>query len=580
MPPPPETPGLPAPARAASPSATPVAGWLRSGRVWAAAAAALAAVLLASIALRSGSDAGAASPDADAAMARVQWAAMMRRAPTPLGRGGLRDTLGPGDAENPDGRFADYYVYTAPDSAAFSVVVASASFAPDLDVRRPDGATVAASALLRTGARAEVAGLRGPGRFEIAVTSREPGATGAYELSAGPAPVADTLYADDAARGDTLGGPGSAVRVGRYERVYGIVAGSDAPVVVRVVSPDFVPRLSLVGPTGVVEGTWQSVERVAGDTLSGVVLRYLPGWDVPYRLVVSSEAPRGRGTFAVDVRTLPTRTLAANGGTVGGRLGDDSWLDGYRYVDTYRFTVRDGMRTAIEAGSREVPPALRLFRQDRREDRVAAAAPNAGGNLTARIEQVLPAGEYVLEVSSGGTPDDTTRALGGAYSLVVRQTPLAPPPVARRPAPARPPAQAPVAEPESLRSRVFGVSGERTGVSGGSSFAVSATQIALSYPGGRTRVQISVSVRSVNYTGAWAPWASFARKSYVVDDDGRRYTAAPGESVSPSGERAEPGTVRRGTVVFYAASALAGQRRFTLVASIGESFVTLPLAVR
>ena len=524
-----------------------------------------------------GPEAAGRDADAETAMARAQWAAMMRRAPTPLTRAGRRDTLGPGDAERTDGRYADYYVYAAPDSAVFSVVVASAEFAPDLAVRRPDGATVAASTLLRTGTRAEVAGLRGPGRFEIAVTSREPGATGAYELTAGASPVADSLYADGPARGDTLGrgALGGTLRAGRFERVYGVVAGSEAPVIIRVVSPAFMPRLSLLGPTGEVEGAWRTMERrSSGDSLYGVVLRYLPGWDSPYRLVVSSEAPRARGPFAVDVRTLPVRTLAADGRGLSGTLGDDSWLDGYRYVDMYRFTVRDGMRTLVEATSEAVPPALRLYRQDRRAEREAIAALNPGGTSAARIEQTLPAGEYVLEVTSGGSPADTTRALGGDYALVVRQTPLAPPPP-RPGSPARPPA----APTGPLTSRVFSVSGERTGTSGGSTFAVGATQVAVSYPGGRTRVQVSASVRSVDYTGAWAPWSSFARKSYLIDDAGRRYAAAPGESASPSGGQAEPGMVRRGTVVFYTSGAATGQRRFVLVASIGESSVTLPLSV-
>ena len=200
--------------------------------------------------------------------------------------------------------------------------------------------------------------------------------------------------------------------------------------------------------------------------------------------------------------------------------------------------------------------------------------------MAVQSESALVAGEYVLEVTSGGTPTDTTRAQGGAYTLTVQQ--IAPPPPPPRPAAPRPTTPRPT-EPEEptgpLESRVFGVSGERTGTSGGSTFAVGATQVALSYPGGRTRVQVSVSVRSVDYTGAWAAWSSFARKSYLVDDDGRRYTASSGESVSPSGGRAEPGTVRRGTVVFYGRGALTGQRRFVLVASIGASSVSLPLAV-
>ena len=548
--------------------------WLRQRRVrWGAGAA---AALVAALWMLVSSDAGPATQTtaADAAMARAEWAAMMRRSPRALGPAGVRDTLGPGDAERTDGRFADYYTFTARDSTAFSVVVASADFAPDLDVRRPDGVTVAGSALLRTRSRAEVSGLRGPGRFEIVVTSREPGDSGVYELTAGPEATADSLYADGPARSDTLGVGGGTLRAGRFERVYGIVTGSEAPVIIRVVSPAFVPRLELLGPTGEVEGEWRTVETVRTDTLSGVVLRYLPGWDVPYRLIVSSASPYARGPFAVDVRTLPVKTLPADGSPVAGRLGDDSWLTGYRYVDTYRFTARDGMRTLIEVSSEAVPPAFRLYRSERRDDRETAANANAAGAASVRTEGILAPGDYMLEVTSGGVPGDTTRAVGGDYALTVRQTPLEPP--APRPVSPSGPNAAPAA---TLASRVFAVAVERTGTSGGSTFAVGATQVVVSYPGARTRVQVSLSVRSVDYTGAWAPWESFARKASLTDDAGRRYAAWPSESVSPSGGTAGPGTVRRGTVVFYTRGAHAGQRRFTLLASIGESTVSVPLSV-
>ena len=119
------------------------------------------------------------------------------------------------------------------------------------------------------------------------------------------------------------------------------------------------------------------------------------------------------------------------------------------------------------------------------------------------------------------------------------------------------------------------------GRSGGNSFEVGVTYVAVSTPNDeRTRVQLSVTVRSLDYTGAWAPWDRFARQAYVVDDRGRRYTVSVEESTSPSGPRAEPGTARRGTVVFYHPELATGQRRFVLVASVGEESVTLPIPVK
>ena len=498
-----------------------------------------------------------------AAVARAEWAAIVRQSPDPLGAGLVAGTLGPGDAQAPDGRYTDFLVHTHTDSAGFSVVVTSADFAPDVTVRRPDGQTVAASDLLRTASRAEVSGLVGPGRFEITVTGLARRAEGDYEVSVVPATAIDSLYAGDEPRADTLGGTR---RAGRYERVYGVVADPEQPVVIRVVSPAFQPRVSLLGPSGEVVEGWRSIERrQSGDSLFGVLLRYVPGWTGPYRLYVSSERPGAGGPFAIEAQPLATRELRPDGRGVTAALGDASWLVGPRYVDYYRFTTRAGMRTTVRAQSREVPPALRLWRSDRQAPRAVAEALNASGGEAVEIEQTLDPGEYILEVTTGGV--DTTAALSGEYSVTVSTEALAPPPP-------RPDADRPRGT-----SRTFGTGVSRTGQSGGHQFEVGVTQVALSYPAGRTRVQLSVSVRSVDYTGNWAPWTSFVTKGYVVDDEGRRYAPSQSESASPSGPAAEPGTVRRGTVVFYAPGTLVGQARFVYVASIGENTVTLPIAV-
>ena len=52
-----------------------------------------------------------------------------------------------------------------------------------------------------------------------------------------------------------------------------------------------------------------------------------------------------------------------------------------------------------------------------------------------------------------------------------------------------------------------------------------------------------------------------------------------GESLSPSGAQAEPGTARRGTVVFYLPQVARDVERLTFVASIGERTLTLPIPV-
>ena len=506
----------------------------------------------------------------DAARARAEWAAARRLSPAPLGRAPAAGELGPGDAELDDGRYADYHAFDA-DSLAFSVLVTSDDFAPDLSVRLPDGRVLAASNLLGAAGRAETDELEGPGRFEIEVTSAEPGRRGAYQIEVVPVGPVDSLFVDGEPRYDRLGaGPR---RGARHERAYAVATGAEAPVLLRVASPSFTPRVHLFGPNGEVRGSWRTVERRAsGDSLRAVVVRYVPGWDAPYRLLVTSEEAGAGGPFALDVRALQTHAIAP-GETAERALGDDSWLADGRYVDTYQLRVPPDVRTTLTAASEAFPPALRVWRLDGRTRKDAADAANAGGGPEAVVEGTLDPGEYFVEVTSGGEWEPGDPARGGDYALAVETEPLEPPPPVFdvEPRPYDGPAPG---------TRVFPTEVRRTGRSGGSTFEVGVTTVALSYPGEtRTRVQLSVTVRSVDYTGNWAPWERFAAQSYLVDDTGRRYRVSTAESTSPSGPAATPGTSRRGTVVFYAPDVASGVRRLVLVASVGDETVTLPIPV-
>ena len=506
----------------------------------------------------------------EVARARAEWAASRRLAPEPLGRRPARGELGPGDAELADDRYADYYAFDA-DSLAFSVLVMAEGFAPDLAIELPDGRTVAASNLLRTDGRAEIDGLQGPGRFLVEVSSVEPRAEGAYFLEVVPAGPVDSVFVDEEARFDTLGQ--GARRGPRYERTYGVATGSEDPVLLRVVSPSFTPRVHLFGPNGEVRGSWRTVERRAsGDSLRAVVVRYLPGWDAPYRLLVTSEEDGATGPYALDVRSLQTYDLRP-AETATRALGDDSWLVDGRYVDTYRVQVPDGVRTTLTATSEVFPPALRVWRVDGRTRKDVADAENPAGGPEAAVEGALARGEYFVEVSSGGEWEPGDPARGGDYTLAFEAEPVEPP----EPRPA-PPAE--TYDGPAPTTRVFPTEVRRTGQSGGSTFEVGVTTVAISYPGDtRTRVQLSVTVRSVDYTGNWAPWERFAAQSYLVDDTGRRYRVSVAESTSPSGSAATPGTSRRGTVVFYAPEVAPGLRRVVFVASVGDETVTLPIPV-
>ena len=506
---------------------------------------------------------------------RAEWSASLRQAPTALTDSLVSGELMPGDAETSDGSYADYYAFEAPDSVAYAVVVTSADFAPDLAVRLPGGRTIAASDLLRTGTRAEITGLQGPGRFDIAVRSVAPDATGGYDLSVQRVTAIDTVYVDDEPFADSLGT--GLLRMERYERPFGIVADSENPVVIRVVSEDFVPRLTLLGPNGEVTGAWRTAQTISsGDSLHASLIRFLPGWELaPYRLFVSSAEPGATGTFALEATSLPPRTVPTNGRAAGFELGENSWVEDGRYVDHFKFRATDGAKTVISVESQTFPPALRVWRDVRRDQKEIVAALNEGGAPSARVEQELDGGEYVLEVTSGGSEDDSLRVYGGPYVLRLQTIRPEPTPAApSRPSASRPSRPAPSSAPES---KVFSPGVSARGASGGSTFEVRVTHATLSYPGSRTRVQLSVSVESIDYTGAWAPWSSFVSKGYVLDDKGRRYTAAGGSS--PSGDQAEPGTVRRGTVVFYASGVHTDVDRLLFVAPLGGSSVRLNLNV-
>ena len=520
-----------------------------------------------------GAEPGGLSEDerrAQAVLDRAQWAAVRRQSPTPLSADApVADALHPGDAERPDDRFADYYAVTADSGEAFSVLVTSDAFEPDLTVRLPSGATRAASSLLQTATRAETATLRGPGRFEVTVTSRVPRAQGAYEVAVVPLAPIDSLAVDDEVRLDTLGA--GSLRAGRYERVYGLRSEEGLPIVVRVVSSAFRPRVALLGPSGEDREAARTTERVSqGDSLHGAVIRYFPGWDAPYRLLVSSEERGERGPFALSVESVDIRPLTVGERGLRATLGDESWIREGRYLDTYRVQIPSGVRATIQVESSAFAPAFRLWRiESRRRTDVAEHLNEQERNEVSFESESLDGDEYYLEVTSGGDPDEPA-LLGGEYGVSVRAEATAPDTTAA------PKADGPVPE-----TTVFATEVRRRGESGGDSFEVGVTQVAISYPGGaRTRVQLSATVRSIDYTGGWAPWTSFVRQATLVDDEGRRYQPSTAESTSPSGDRAEPGTARRGTVVFYLPGVARGIDELRFTASIGERTLTLPIPVR
>ncbi|MEM6325803.1 MAG: hypothetical protein AAF791_01660 [Bacteroidota bacterium] len=509
----------------------------------------------------------------EAAVARTAWAAARRQAPAPLelqpdGSFFAEGTLEPGDAETTVGRYVDFLTVTLTDSVEASVIATSAAFRPDVGVQTPDGARLGASVLLGTEERAEVVGLRGPGRFDITITSTEPGQTGAYEITTARRLIADTLAIGDPLRADTLGT--GRPRAGRYVRAYSLLAEPDRPVILEVVSPAFRPRLTLLGPAGEIRQQRTLERGVAGDSLFGTLLRFHPGWDLPYTLLVSSDAPDRTGPFAMEMRTVDAESIVPNGRAISGTLGPDSWLRDGRYLDAYRFRVREDDETEISVESREFAPALQLWREERHITKEVLTESNrAERSQISVIRDDLEPGTYVLEISTAEGAEAGIYP-GGPYTLRVRS--------------GRPEPPAPITfdpdDPDAPRGWFSGASAQGQGTTpDGETFVVSAAGISVSYPGGdQTLVQIGVSVRSVDYEGPWAPWRRFAAQSTLVDAAGRRYRPLPAQSAG-TGVLAEPGSTRRGRLVFVTEGAVLDPERLILTAPLGGD-ATVPLRLR
>ena len=495
---------------------------------------------------------------ADAAVARTAWAASRRQAPTPLERqddGTFYATgeIQPGDAEVA-GRYVDFLVLTMEDSSAFSVVATSAAFTPEVSVRTPEGALRGASILLNTEERAEVVGLVGPGRFEITLTSVGAGETGTYEVATASRAVRDTLAAGDELRADTLGA--GRPRAGRFEAAYALLAEPDQPVTLGVVSADFAPRLTLLGPAGEIRQQRTLERGTAGDSLFGVVLRFRPGWDLPHTLLVSSERPGAKGAFAMEMKTVDTQPIRTDGDPENGTLGLESWLLNGRYVDAYSFRVTSGDETEIKVQSPDFAPALRLWREETRGAKEVLSELNRAEDAEIRVARTdLQPGEYVLEVTSAEGAEDGVYP-NGQYTLrVLSEDPV------RIFAPDDPNAPSGWSVP-------LNVSGTGT-TEDGETFEVDVGGVSVSYPGGdRTVILVDVTVRSVDYAGPWAPWRRFAAQSSLVDARGRRYTVLPEQSAG-TGLLAEPGSERRGRVVFTLPGVRTGLDRLVFTAPLG-----------
>ncbi|MEM6325804.1 MAG: hypothetical protein AAF791_01665 [Bacteroidota bacterium] len=301
--------------------------------------------------------------------------------------GDIDGTLADGDA-TVNGRFEDRYAFTADSSGrVLSFVLVSEDFRPDLVVRGPDGQQYEARPSGDAGTRVVIDDLRGPGRFEILVTSREPAGDGAYTLSIGQETPIVALRADDRTVRAVLGEQ-SVLVDGFFRDTYefGVEAEREYTLTLASTAFEVVPTLTSAN------GARVRTER------EGDALTFTPSADARYRLVVSSRERAKRGPYTVRLAAGPApepeapeppRILEPNAAPAR-----DSLATGQQRVYTFSGQVGDQVR--VDARALGFSPNLVLVGPDGR--RVVSDSDEERAN----VQQTLAtAGTYRVIVTGG-----------------------------------------------------------------------------------------------------------------------------------------------------------------------------------
>ena len=325
-------------------------------------------------------------------------------APAALEAGLFEGELGEGDREGAGGRYEDRFTFDA-DSSGRTLLFAlsSEAFRPDLVVVGPDGQRYEAAASGDDGARVAIEDLRGAGRYELRVTSREPAGTGAYALRIREETPITALRADGQTVRATLGQ--TSVRVdGFFRDTYEFAAEADREYTLRAASSAFDLATTLTTAGG---------GRVTADRGSGGALTFTPSQDGRYRLVVTSRERGQRGAYTLSLRAgprpvveapPPPRVRALQPNAAAAR---DSVAAGAPV--TYTFQGRVGDRVRVDARALGFSPSVALVGPDGR--RVSGQTTNERASVS---ETLATAGTYRVVVSAGET--------GGPFQLSLERT--------------------------------------------------------------------------------------------------------------------------------------------------------------
>lgn len=303
-----------------------------------------------------------------------------------IAAGEIEGTLGEGDVEV-NGRYEDRFTFVADSSGrVLTFALASGDFRPDLVVVGPDGQRYEAEASGGEGESVRIDNLRGPGRFQLLVTSREPGGEGAYTLRIRQETPIQTLSANNQTVNAVLG-QRSEVVDGFYRDTYEFRAEADREYTLALASTAFeiVPTLT--------RGTTKIAPQNGGFV-------FTPDEDGRYRLVVTSREKGKRGAYTVNLKAGPkVEEPAVEAPRVRGLIPNaaparDSVRAGEQV--TYTFTGQVGDRVRVDTRALGFAPSIVLVGPDGRR------MPGTTTNERASVNETLAtAGTYRVVVSSG-----------------------------------------------------------------------------------------------------------------------------------------------------------------------------------
>ncbi len=361
------------------------------------------------------------------------------------------------DFRTTDGRYQDLYAFTADSTGrTLTFTVSSDAFYPDLVVTGPDG-TPNEAETVSTGDDQEsdtrtvtVRSLRGPGVYQVLISSRRPQATGGYTLrirQEDPVvalPVNGRQVAGELTRRSVKADT-------RYRDTYSFAGAAAREHTITVKSTAFTPTVVVTGPSG------SAVRGASAPTSGGTVYTFTPTAAGSYRVVVSTRETERTGAYTVllavaapppPAPTAQTDTdVEASGGSL--RAGGSPVRDSLAAGDsrTYSASGRVGDRVSVEVRATGFTPTLTIIGPDGQRTPAAADGDRARARIT------LPAdGRFRVVVGStggSGTYSVSLEQQAGVTATPIPRTPGADVPRAPAPPPGTDPAdiKPPVPDP-------------------------------------------------------------------------------------------------------------------------------------